>query len=65
MSKPRKPKVVKGNWVVRVRCTVIKAIRCEDCTEDEAREDPFDHAVDETEVSQEDWEIESVEPEST
>jgi hypothetical protein len=55
MNKPHK-----GNWVVRMRCTVTKLVTCEDCTEEEARNNPFDHAVDEMEIDQVDWDVQSV-----
>jgi len=48
-------------YLVRMRCVVIKHVYCEDCDEEEARHNPFDHAVDETEVDQVDWEVTSVE----
>lgn len=47
----------KGNWIVRVRATVTKDVYCEDCTEDEARSDPFNHAENEEEVEQVDWSV--------
>jgi len=46
---------------VRVRCVVTKMVYCEGCTEEEARENPFDWASDENEIDQEDWEVLSVE----
>lgn len=49
-------------FTVRCRCTVTKLVTCEDCTEEEARTDPFEHAVDEVEADQEDYEVLSVEP---
>jgi hypothetical protein len=52
----------KGSWVVRVKATVIKDVVVEGCTEDEARENPWEHAIEETEVEQTDWEVRSVEP---
>jgi hypothetical protein len=42
---------------VRVRCVVIKSVICEDCTEEQAWESPFDHAVDEIEIYQSDWDV--------
>lgn len=55
-------KAKKGSWMVRMKCEVTKDVYCEDCTEDEARNHPFDHAVDETEVEQTDYDVKSVEP---
>ena len=50
------------NYRVTMRCTVTKWVYCEDCTEDEAREDPWKHAVGEDEIEQADWKILKVEP---
>ena len=53
----------KGSWVVRVQETVVREMVCDNCTEEEAREHPFDHAVgDVTEVDSSDWDVISVEP---
>jgi len=54
------PKPKKSSWDVRMRCTVTKIVHCEDCTEEEARTDPFEHAVDEQEIEQVDWEVREV-----
>lgn len=45
------------NWMVKMRCVVIKEVSCPDCTEEEARTKPFEMADDETEVVQVDWEV--------
>lgn len=61
MGKP-KPEP-KGNWIVRLRCTVDKVIECVDCTEEQAAENPWDHAAGgEDEVQMMDWEVTKVEP---
>lgn len=53
----------RGEWVVRLEVTRVIEICCEDCTEDEASNNPFTHQVGgETDVDQRDWEVESVEP---
>lgn len=52
----------KRRWLVTMKCLVTKVVCCEDCTEEQARSEPFDHGVDEQETSQEDWTILSVEP---
>jgi hypothetical protein len=44
-------------FAVTIRCVVKKVVTCEDCTEDQAWEDPFEFAVDEMEVDQIDWEV--------
>ena len=61
MAKQPKPKACRS-WVVTVKATVLKEIVCEDCTEREAREDYYDHAVQEREVDTSDSEVEKVEP---
>ena len=54
-------KAKKGSWVVQMKCTVTKTVVCEDCTEEDARTDPFEYAIDEQETSQIDYEVTSVE----
>jgi hypothetical protein len=48
------------SFIVRMRCKVLKDVVCEGCTEKQARNDPFEYAIDEVEVEQEDWEVISV-----
>ena len=45
-----------------MKCEVIKDVYVSDCTEDDARTNPFEHSTDEREVDQLDWEVRSVEP---
>jgi hypothetical protein len=52
----------KRDWLVTVRATVIKRLYCPECTEAEAKADPFDFASTEDEDHQEDWEVVAVEP---
>jgi hypothetical protein len=52
----------KGSWLVTMRCTVTKEVVCENCTEEEARANPWDHAISEEEMGQEDWEVKDVKP---
>jgi hypothetical protein len=52
----------KGSWIVTLRATVTKEVVCDDCTEDQAGEDPFGHAVDERELDQIDYEVTDVRP---
>ena len=47
----------KGNWEVIMECVVRKNVYCEDCTEEEAKANPWDHAKEETEMEQVDWEV--------
>jgi hypothetical protein len=52
----------KSNWIVRMECTVIKDVCVDDCTEEQARNEPFEHASGEQEVDMRDWEVKSVTP---
>jgi hypothetical protein len=52
MAKP-----AKSNWVVRLRCVVTKVVYAENCTEEQAAEDPWAYSVNEDEISQEDWKV--------
>lgn len=47
----------KGSWVVKLRETILKEVICENCTEQEAQDDPHRHSVDSRELSLEDWEV--------
>lgn len=58
-----KTKSKKGNWIVTMRCVITKEVYITDCTEDEARANPWEHAQDEHEVDQIDWDILSVKAE--
>ena len=49
-------------FVVRCECVVHKDVYVEDCTEEQARADPWEYAVDEQEVDQWDWKVLSVTP---
>lgn len=51
----------KKSWIAKLRCTVTKQVLLENCTEEEAEEDPFAHAVEEDELEQVDWEMLSLE----
>jgi hypothetical protein len=39
---------------------VVKEVICEDCTKQEARTNPWDHAVCEEEIEQIDWDVTDV-----
>lgn len=53
----------KRDWVVRVKATSTREVYCENCTEDEARNNTWDHAVgDEVEIECTDYKVTSVEP---
>lgn len=58
----KKKKGEPRNWIVKMRCVVIKEVYCSDCSEDEAHDDPFNFSKDERELEQEDWQVISVEP---
>ena len=50
----------KGNWVVKARCVVDKEVYCENCTKEEAEENPFLYSLEELEIQMVDWEVDSV-----
>lgn len=50
------------SWVVKVECTVNREVICENCTESEARENPFDYAISERDIDMPDWDVKSVKP---
>lgn len=52
----------KGSFIVRMRCGVTKEVVVDGCTEEQARANPFDFAIDEREVDQYDFEVTSVKP---
>lgn len=60
MMKKRKSEPT--SWVVIAKCVITREIVCDDCTQQEAENDPFSFASDERELDQEDWEVMSVEP---
>ena len=47
-------------WEVKMKCVVTKTVTVECETEDEARNNPWDHAADELETGMEDWDVLSV-----
>lgn len=49
-----------SQYSVRMECVIIKIVTCEDCTEEQARTDPFSYSVDEMEADQLDWKVLSV-----
>jgi len=51
----------KKNWIVKTKCVVNKEVYCENCTEEEARNNPYAYSTDEREVDQIDYEVRSVE----
>ena len=55
-------KAKKGKWIVRCKCQIVKDVYVENCTKEQARNEPFEFSVDEQEVDIRDWEVQSVEP---
>lgn len=47
----------KSNWIVRMRCVVVKDVYCVDCTKVQAQHETWDHAESEEEVNQVDWQV--------
>jgi hypothetical protein len=45
------------SFVVKMKCTVIKEVICDDCTEEQATEQPWEHATQEQELEQTEWEV--------
>ena len=62
MSKSKAKKPEKGNWNVIMRCTVTKVVYVTDCTREDAIKNPWNHAEDEQETEQIDWEVRKIEP---
>jgi hypothetical protein len=53
-------KARKSSWIVRVRKTVKTELICENCTEEQAKDNPYEYLVDEMEQDTEDYEVLSV-----
>jgi len=51
----------KGNWVVTMICEIKREVYCENCTENEARSEPFKYAVDERDIELTDWRVDCIE----
>lgn len=51
-----------GSWIVRMKCTVIKDVVCDGCTEEQAESNPYDYSIEENEIEQTDYEVLSVKP---
>ena len=51
----------RSSWIVRLRCVVIRDVVCEDCTKEEALDDPLASVNDDAdEIELVDWEVLSV-----
>lgn len=58
----KKKQQEKGSFIVRVKRTITVDIECENCTEQEARDNPHNYAVNEEEHYVDDEQIVSVHP---
>jgi len=47
-------------YAVKLRCVVEKMVTCDNCSKEQARKEPFEHAIDEFESDQIDWQVVSV-----
>lgn len=45
-----------------MKCVVTKEVVVDNCTESDAESNPWEFAVDETEIEQQDWDVLSVKP---
>lgn len=57
MAKKKEPT---GSFIVNMRCVVMKKVYVEDCTEEQARNNPWEHATNEIEGDQIGWTVEGV-----
>lgn len=52
----------KKQWIVTMRCTVTKEVIVTECTEEQAKENPYDcEVIEERETDQSDFDVLSVE----
>jgi hypothetical protein len=56
----RAKKERKGTFIVTMYCEVTKEVVVEDCTRSEAENNPWEYAVDESEIEQIDWKVTKV-----
>jgi hypothetical protein len=47
-------------YEVKIRCVITKIVTCEDCTEEQARDNPWNYATDEHDADVNDWEVKSI-----
>ena len=52
----------KGSWIVRVEVTGDRELVCDNCTEEQARDDPYNHVVSEKDYGVTDYRVISVNP---
>ena len=50
-------------YLVRMSCVVTKLVTCENCTEEQAAQQPWNFCTDEQEIDMQDWTVLSVERE--
>lgn len=48
-------------YLVRMSCVVTKLVTCENCTEEQAAQQPWNFCTDEQEIDMQDWTVLSVE----
>ena len=48
-------------YLVRMSCVVTKLVTCENCTEEQATQQPWNFCTDEQEIDMQDWTVLSVE----
>lgn len=58
MSKLKNPKT--SSYYVTVKAVIRRVITVENCTREQAENEPYEHATDELETEQIDYEVESV-----
>lgn len=54
----------KRSWTVSLKASVDKELITDECTAEEAENDPYSHAVSEHETGCNDWEVTDVRPNS-
>lgn len=52
----------KGSWIVTIEATTKKEIVVDNCTEEQAENNPWAFAIDERHLETVDWEVLDVEP---
>lgn len=53
-------KAKKGSWIVKIEADVTLEVICDDCTEEEAENDPFAYSVEENIQEHLNWEVKKV-----
>ena len=50
------------SWIVKIRCTVVKEVLCEGCTEEQAELAPFKYWAEQEEIKTLSYEVLEVKP---